>query len=104
MVSSVAMTQQNAQTPTAHDALGALLREWRGIRGKSQIDLSLDTGVSQRHVSFIESGRSVPSRETLMTLAEALDVPLRDRNAMLLASGYAPMYSEWRGTPTICRP
>jgi transcriptional regulator with XRE-family HTH domain len=74
--------------------LGALLRHWRDVRGRSQLDLSLDTGVSQRHLSFIESGRSVPSRQILMDLAQAMDVPLRERNALLLASGYAPMYSE----------
>jgi transcriptional regulator with XRE-family HTH domain len=74
--------------------LGALLREWRARRGKSQIGLSLDSGISQRHVSFIESGRSVPSRDTLIAVAEALDVPLRERNALLLAAGYAPVYSE----------
>ena len=74
--------------------LGTLLRYWRDARGQSQLDLSLDTGVSQRHLSFIESGRSVPSRQTLMDLAQALEVPLRDRNALLLASGYAPVYSE----------
>lgn len=74
--------------------LGDLLRYWRGVRGKSQLDLSLDAGVSQRQISFIESGRSVPGRETLLTLAQTLDVPLRERNALLLAAGYAPMYSE----------
>lgn len=74
--------------------LGTLLRQWRGTRGKSQFDLSLDAGVSQRHVSFIESGRSVPSRPTLLNLAQALAIPLRERNALLLAAGYAPMYSE----------
>lgn len=74
--------------------LGALLRQWRSVRGKSQLDLSLDTGVSQRHISFIESGRSVPGRQTLSELAEALGVPLRERNALLLAAGYAPMYPE----------
>ncbi|WP_394778317.1 helix-turn-helix domain-containing protein [Undibacterium sp.] len=74
--------------------LGALLRHWRDMRGSSQFDVSLDTGVSQRHISFIESGRSVPSRQTLMDIAQALDVPLRDRNALLLAAGYAPLYSE----------
>jgi transcriptional regulator with XRE-family HTH domain len=74
-----------------------LLRYWRDVRRKSQIDLSLDTGVSQRHISFIESGRSTPSRATLMDLARGLDVPLRERNALLLAAGYAPLYSngEW---------
>jgi transcriptional regulator with XRE-family HTH domain len=74
--------------------LGELLRYWRGTRGKSQIELSLDTGVSQRHLSFIESGRSTPSRQTLMTIAQGLDVPFRDRNRLLLAAGFAPIYGE----------
>jgi transcriptional regulator with XRE-family HTH domain len=79
--------------------LGVLLRHWRDRRGTSQLNLSLDTGVSQRQISFIESGRSVPGRPTLLTIAEALDVPLRDRNTLLLAAGYAPIYSEgaWDG-------
>jgi transcriptional regulator with XRE-family HTH domain len=74
--------------------LGDLLRYWRDVRGVSQLDLSLDAGVSQRQISFIESGRSVPGRDTLLTLAQTLDVPLRERNALLLAAGYAPVYSE----------
>ena len=74
--------------------LGNLLRYWRDVRGKSQLDLSLEAGVSQRQISFIESGRSVPGRDTLLTLAQTLDVPMRERNALLLAAGYAPMYSE----------
>jgi transcriptional regulator with XRE-family HTH domain len=74
--------------------LGDLLRHWRGQRGKSQLDLSLDTGISQRHLSFVESGRSVPSRELLSILSEKLDIPLRERNVLLLASGYAPVYTE----------
>jgi transcriptional regulator with XRE-family HTH domain len=80
--------------------LGGLLRHWRDLRGRSQLDLSLETGVSQRHISFIESGRSVPSRQILMDLAQMLDIPLRDRNALLLAAGYAPIYSEaaWDAT------
>ncbi|WP_321887734.1 helix-turn-helix domain-containing protein [Paraburkholderia bannensis] len=73
---------------------GKLLRYWRDVRGVSQLDLSLEAGISQRQISFIESGRSVPGRGTLLTLAQALDVPLRERNALLLAAGYAPMYSE----------
>ncbi len=73
---------------------GALMRFWRDRRGKSQLDLSLDTGVSQRHLSFVESGRSVPSRQVLSTLAEGLDIPLRERNALFLAAGYAPLYPE----------
>ncbi len=82
-------TTQPVPTP-----LGALLRQWRGTRGHSQLALSMDTGVSQRHISFVESGRSVPSRALLLGIANALDVPLRDRNALLLAAGYAPMYAE----------
>ena len=74
--------------------LGGFLRYWRQQRGKSQLDLSLDTGVSQRHISFVESGRSVPSRELLLGLAKTLDVPLREQNMLLLASGYAPVYQE----------
>jgi transcriptional regulator with XRE-family HTH domain len=74
--------------------LGTLLRYWRRQRGKSQLDLSLDTGISQRHLSFVESGRSTPSRELLLTVSEKLDIPLRERNVLLLASGYAPIYNE----------
>jgi len=74
--------------------LGALLRHWRDLRGKSQLDVSLDTGVSQRQISFVESGRSTPSRTTLMAFARALDVPLRDRNSLLLAAGYAPIFPD----------
>jgi transcriptional regulator with XRE-family HTH domain len=74
--------------------LGDLLRYWRDVRGTSQLDLSLEAGISQRQISFIESGRSVPGRDTLLILAQTLDVPLRERNALLLAAGYAPIYSE----------
>jgi len=87
----------NSSKPTPKQPateLGALLRHWRDLRGKSQLDLSLDSGLSQRHLSFIESGRSVPSRQTLLDISQALDIPLRDRNTMLLAAGYAPIYSE----------
>lgn len=82
------------QSVSALPQLGELLRSWRHERGKSQLDLSLDTGISQRHLSFVESGRSVPSRELLSTVSDALNIPLRERNALLLASGYAPLYSE----------
>ena len=74
--------------------LGNLLRYWRDVRGVSQLDLSLAAGISQRQISFIESGRSVPGRDTLLILAQTLDVPLRERNALLLAAGYAPVYAE----------
>lgn len=88
------MSYRNPRTELAVSELGVLLREWRNVRGKSQIDLSLDSSVSQRHLSFIERGRSTPSRDTLVALAEALDIPLRDRNSLFLAAGYAPIYSE----------
>lgn len=74
--------------------LGTLLRQWRGVRGRSQLDISLDTGISQRQISFIESGRSVPGRATLIGIAQALEIPLRERNLLLLAAGYAPQYSD----------
>lgn len=74
--------------------LGDLLRQWRGRRGLSQLQLAGEVGVSQRHLSFIEVGRSEPSRALVLGLAQALGVPLRDRNALLLAAGYAPMYPD----------
>jgi transcriptional regulator with XRE-family HTH domain len=85
------------ETEANTSALGKLLRHWRETRNRSQMALSMDAGVSQRHLSFIEIGRSVPSRETLIGIASALDVPFRDRNTLLLAAGYAPMYAdtEW---------
>lgn len=78
--------------PTA--GYGAMLQQWRRRRALSQLALSLDAGVSQRHLSFLESGRSSPSREMVLMLAGALDLPLRERNAMLIAAGYAPMFRE----------
>ena len=81
-------------SPGMPNELGPQLRAWRGTRGKSQLDLSLDTGISQRQISFIESGRSTPGRHNLLRLADALDVPFRERNSLLLAAGYAPIYSE----------
>jgi transcriptional regulator with XRE-family HTH domain len=74
--------------------VGPLLREWRTRRRLSQLDLALEAGVSARHVSFVETGRSRPSAEMVLQLAEQLEVPLRDRNQLLLAAGYAPIYSE----------
>lgn len=74
--------------------VGDHLREWRNRRHRSQLDLSLDVGVSARHLSFVETGRSRPSPELVLALAEHLDVPLRDRNTMLLAAGYAPRFSQ----------
>jgi transcriptional regulator with XRE-family HTH domain len=93
------MPPQNSTVMPQGGELGALLRHWRDVRGKSQFELSLDAGVSQRHISFIEIGRSTPSRQMLVDLAAALDVPLRDRNTLLLAGGYAPIYPDgaWDG-------
>lgn len=79
---------------TRRASVGDHLRYWRGRRGFSQLDLALEGGTSQRHLSFVESGRSVPSRSMLMALAEALNIPLRERNALLLIAGYAPLYAE----------
>lgn len=76
------------------DLFGPMLRTWRRRRGASQLALALQSGVSQRHVSFLESGRARPSREMVVQLSSALDVPLRQRNAMLLAAGFAPAYRE----------
>jgi transcriptional regulator with XRE-family HTH domain len=88
------MTLPKRKTEAPASEVGALLRHWRDIRGRSQLELSFDAGVSQRHVSFIESGRSVPGRQMLLDIADALDIPLHERNVLLLAAGYAPVYSE----------
>jgi transcriptional regulator with XRE-family HTH domain len=79
---------------TVRAGVGPLLRDWRQRRRRSQMDLALDAGVSARHLSFVETGRSKPSPEMVLTLAEQLEVPLRDRNHLLLAAGYAPRYGE----------
>jgi transcriptional regulator with XRE-family HTH domain len=76
----------------AVESVGELLRGWRRSRGKSQLGLSLDAGISARHLSFIESGRANPSRDMILLLAEALDVPFRERNEMLTAAGYAQVF------------
>lgn len=72
--------------------MGALLREWRTRRRVSQLDLSLSVGVSARHLSFIETGRSRPSPEMVLAIADGLEIPLRERNTLLLAAGFAPRY------------
>src|SRR5262245_37470665 len=74
--------------------VGELLRHWRQRRRLSQLDLACEAEISTRHLSFLETGRARPSREMLMRLAEWLDVPLRERNALLLAAGYAPVFPE----------
>ena len=88
------VTTSLPSTATPPDLFGPMLRTWRRRRGASQLALALQSGVSQRHVSFLESGRARPSREMVVQLTSALDVPLRQRNAMLLAAGFAPVYRE----------
>src|SRR5512139_2103150 len=75
-------------------AIGGLLRDWRQRRRLSQLDLAIEAEVSARHLSFVETGRARPSRELVLHLAGHLDVPLRERNALLLAAGYAPTFKE----------
>jgi transcriptional regulator with XRE-family HTH domain len=75
-------------------AFGSLLRRWRTARGMSQLTLATEAGISTRHLSFLETGRAQPSREMVQLLAGMLDVPLGDRNALLVSAGYAPAYGE----------
>nr|WP_121188458.1 helix-turn-helix transcriptional regulator [Nocardiopsis sp. Huas11] len=79
---------------TVRHPVGALLKEWRRRRRISQLDLSIEADISTRHLSYMETGRSLPSREMVLRLGETLDVPLRERNRLLLAAGYAPAYTE----------
>jgi len=85
--------RQNIAHITPH-GVGPLLRRWRESRHLSQLGLALEADVSARHISFVETGRSTPSREMLLTLSNVLDVPLRERNVLLQAAGYAPVYRE----------
>ncbi len=78
----------------AAQPVGTLLREWRERRRLSQLDLSLQAEISSRHISFVETGRSQPSRELILRLGEHLDLPFRERNRLLLAAGFAPVYAE----------
>jgi transcriptional regulator with XRE-family HTH domain len=75
-------------------AVGELLRQWRGARRLSQLDLALDAGISSRHLSCVETGKAQPSRELISRLAETLGMPLRERNMLLMAAGYTPDYAE----------
>src|SRR4051812_1168347 len=74
--------------------IGDMLREWRQRRRLSQLDLALEAEISTRHLSFLETGRAQPSREMVLHLAEQLEVPLRDRNTLLTAAGFAPVFRE----------
>ncbi len=91
------MTSQiTAASPASsfHAHVGDHLREWRQRRRLSQLDLALEADVSARHLSFVETGRATPSREMLLRLAERLDVPLRERNVLLVSAGYAPVFPQ----------
>ena len=91
------LASSRASRPVSHRAgrpVGDLIREWRQRRRMSQLVLATEAQISTRHLSFVESGRAQPSREMLMHLAEQLDVPLRARNALFVAAGYAPLYAE----------
>ena len=81
-------------TATATPGVGPLLRDWRRRRRLSQLDLALEAGVSARHLSFVETGRSRPSADMVLQLADQLEVPLRNRNQLLLAAGHAPMFEQ----------
>lgn len=75
-------------------SVGGMIREWRSRRRMSQLDLAAEADISQRHLSFVESGRARPSRDMVLHLAARLDVPLRERNRLLLAAGFAPSFAE----------
>jgi transcriptional regulator with XRE-family HTH domain len=89
-------TQQENTTRQENTAqpVGTLLREWRQRRRLTQLDLALDADISARHLSFVETGRAQPSREMVLNLTEALEIPLRERNALLVSAGFAPMFRE----------
>jgi transcriptional regulator with XRE-family HTH domain len=82
------------QSATVSSPAGELIQSWRRRRRLSQLDLAVEAGVSQRHLSFVETGRAAPSRDMVLLLAEHLAVPPRERNALLVAAGYAPTYRE----------
>src|SRR5262249_17518213 len=77
---------------TRNPAFGPLLRHWRNARGMSQLTLAVEAEISSRHVSFLEAGRTQPSREMVQRLGAVLDLPLDERNALLLAAGFAPIF------------
>ena len=87
-------TTASSARPTASDAFGTHLRYWRQRRRMSQMDLAGHADLSTRHLSYVETGRASPSREVVLRLAERLEVPLRERNALLVAAGFAPMYHQ----------
>ncbi|MFP2929576.1 helix-turn-helix domain-containing protein [Pyxidicoccus sp. 3LG] len=105
IIPAMESTDSRSQTrPVPAAQVGVLLREWRATRRLSQLDLALTAGLSARHLSCVETGKAQPSREMIARLADALDVPLRERNALLMAAGYAPKYPETAlGTPQLAK-
>jgi transcriptional regulator with XRE-family HTH domain len=94
VMNTVLLAKRNSSAAGAMMPIGGLLRAWRERRHLSQIDLANAAEISPRHISFLETGRSAPSRAMLLRLSERLEIPLRERNTLLLSAGYAPMYSE----------
>src|SRR5207245_5928002 len=91
------MSIQSAVAPSARSKpahVGDHLRQWRQRRHLSQLDLAVDAEISARHLSFVETGRAAPSRDMVLKLAERLNVPLRERNVLLVAAGYAPAFPQ----------
>ena len=94
LIGSKVMMQTQKQNVSRQNRFGSLLADWRRLRRVSQMTLSMDAEISQRHISFVESGRARPSRETVLAITEALDMPLRARNELLDAAGFAAFYPE----------
>ncbi len=90
----ISMPQATMDARSADDSFGHVLRETRGARKLSQLDLAVEAGISQRHLSFLESGRARPSRGMVLQLAESLELPLRNRNRLLVAAGFAPVFPQ----------
>ncbi len=94
MLCRMATLGSQANSFSTSSSVGALLREWRSTRRLSQLDLALAADVSARHISYVETGKAQPSREMVVRLADTLEMPLRERNALLVAAGYAAQYPE----------
>ena len=94
MIDAAAAAYGGEMRQIATTAVGELVRSWREQRHLSQLALATEAEISQKHLSFIESGRAAPSRDMVLHLAESLDIPLRERNVLLLAAGYAPVFKD----------
>ena len=92
MMNPQSSARRAVKSPAKPNAFGDHLREWRQRRHLSQLDLAGDAEISARHLSFVETGRAAPSRDMVLRLAERLDVPLRERNVLLVAAGFAPAF------------